>query len=160
VEVPTKSIRKLMALRPYARVYYIDMETDHPEVWRDDEALATWVRLLVVAEAMWPAVPEIPRSAKDASVRKLVRSGLVIPVAPFGFCIKGLNAERSARSIAGRIAGENRWRKEKGIAPLTSAEIANLVPRARDQAQPSNAKPSNPLRIAESDFPTIRESTQ
>jgi hypothetical protein len=140
-----------MALRPYARVYYIDMETDHPEVWRDDAALATWVRMLAVAEAMWPAVPEIPRSAKDPAVRKLIRAGLVIPVAPFGFCIKGLNTERSARSIAARIAAENRWRKEKGMAPLTQLEIANLMPNPAEIP----AKPSNPMRIVEKNFPKI-----
>lgn len=141
-----------LALRPYARVYYVDLERDHLDVWRDDLALATWLRLLAVAEAMWPAIPEIPRSADDESVKRLIRAGLVISVPPYRYQIKGLDAERNTRSIAARTAAENRWRKDHGMPPLDATAIGKFMP---NPAEPSNAKPNQPGRIMNVDFPKI-----
>jgi hypothetical protein len=141
-----------LALRPYARVYYVDLERDHLDVWRDDLALATWLRLLAVAEAMWPAIPEIPRSADDEAVKRLLRAGLLVSVPPYRYQIKGLDAERSTRSSAARIAAENRWRKEHGLPPLDALAVSKIMP---NPAEPSNAKPNQPGRIVEGNFPKL-----
>ncbi len=123
-----------MADRPFARVYYIDLERDYPSVWRDDAALATWTRLLATADAMWPAVPEVPRSARSALVSKLVTVGLVILVPPFGYRIKGLDAERTARSNAASNAARSRWGNADGSA--------SAMP---NQSSPDQSNPAHPI---------------
>lgn len=114
--------------RPYARVYYVDLERDYPQVWRDDALLATYVRLLCVAEAMWPGVPEVPRSARSANVKRLVEASLVKLVPPYGFRIKGMDAERSARRNAARIAAAARW---------------SDAPAMPNRAEPNQTKPTS-----------------
>ncbi len=94
--------------RKYVRVYY-DLEREYGPVFQDDTCLATWLRLLMIAEDRWPNVAEIPRSARTSSVRRLIEAGLVIAVPPYGFRILGLDAERTRRSNAGRNAAGIRW---------------------------------------------------
>lgn len=105
-----------MSDRPFARVYYIDLERDYPEIYRDNDVFSTYVRLLGIADAMWPAVPEVPRSARASFVKKLVEASLVRMVPPYGFSIKGMDAERNARSNAARIAARSRWSSAEGNA--------------------------------------------
>ena len=50
--------------RRYVRVYDDDLRRDYPKVWHDDRALATWLRLLSIADKMWPTIPELPRSVQ------------------------------------------------------------------------------------------------
>lgn len=97
-----------MADGPFSRVYYVDLEENFRQVWEDDAALAVYVRLLSVAEAMWPAIPEVPRSARNAIVKQLIEAGLIIPVPPYRYRVRGLDAARNARSTAARIAANVR----------------------------------------------------
>lgn len=120
-----------MADRPYARVYYSDLERDYPDVWHDPIALGTYVHLLAIAEAMWPAVPEVPRSARDAIVKRLFESGLLVSLPRFGYRIKGMDAERTARSTAARTAANARH----GNADSTAPTMPNLT-------EPNRAEPS------------------
>lgn len=95
--------------RPFARIYYADLERDYPDVYRDDRLFSTYTRLLCVAEAMWPARPEIPRSAHSAALRVLIERGLVVKVAPMSYRIKGMDSERETRQEAARKAAHARW---------------------------------------------------
>ena len=113
--------------RQYARVYYVDLERDYPEVYRDNDLLSTFVRLLSVAEAMWPARGEVPRSAKSTLVRELTAKTLVILIPPFSFTIKGLDAERTARSNAARNAAASRWAKPSAMPTEPNRTKPNLV---------------------------------
>ena len=117
--------------RPYARVYYVDLERDYPEVYRDNDLLSTWLRLLCVAEAMWPAVPEVPRSAKATLVRELVRLGLIALIVPYSYSVKGLDAERTARSNAARNAAASRW--------ASPSALPSAMPK---RTEPNLTKPS------------------
>ena len=136
--------------RPYARVYYVDLERDHPEVYRDNDLLSTWLRLLCVAEAMWPAVPEVPRSAKATLVRELVRLGLVILIAPYSFQVKGLDAERNARSNAARNAAASRW--------ASPSALPSAMPKRNE---PSLTKPSLvPVNIIDPQTQTKEEEAE
>jgi len=139
-----------METRPYARVYYVDLERDHPEVYRDNDLLSTWLRLLCVAEAMWPAVPEVPRSAKATLVRELVRLGLVILIAPYSFQVKGLDAERNARSNAARNAAASRWAMPSAMpkrtepnqtkpSPVLSQDILTIDPQTQTPEEEAEA---------------------
>jgi hypothetical protein len=136
--------------RPFARIYYVDLERDYPDVWRDDAALATYVRLLSIADAMWPAIPEVPRSAKAVVVKQLIDAvsrssaspgdgGLVIAVPPYSYRIRGLDAERTARSNAAGIASRIRWgtpaSTPDGNAPANPAGIPTHA-TSPDQSRP------------------------
>jgi hypothetical protein len=113
-----------MADRPFCRIYHADLALDYAKVWRDNDALATYVRLLSVADAMWPRPPEIPASAKPVHVQKLVAAGLVVPVPPDCYQIRGLDAERNARSNAARNAAAFRWRMPNPASPDQTSRSA------------------------------------
>jgi hypothetical protein len=115
--------------RKYLRVYYNDLSAEYPEAWLEDAQLALYVRLLAVAEAMWPRVPEVPRSAKPRSFRQLVQSGLVVLCPPHGFRIRGLDAERNARRNAARIGAGTRW----GIAEGNAIAMPNRTEPNREE---------------------------
>lgn len=110
-----------MSGRPFARIYYVDLQRDYPEVWRDNDAHATYSRLLALADATWPVVPEVPRSEKRPHVQKLIDASLVSMCTEFGYRIKGFDAERSARSSKASNAAGSRW----GIAPSNANGNAN-----------------------------------
>ena len=63
--------------RRFARLYYAEFKRDYPEVYADDRAFATWVRLLTLCEDAWPARPELPRSVRSPALRVLTDRGLV-----------------------------------------------------------------------------------
>src|SRR5687768_221125 len=96
--------------RKYVRVYY-DLIREFPEVYADDGALSAWLRLLMVADAMWPVVPELPRSVRPRSLRLLVDAGLVA-VQGHSYSIRGHDSERSRRQDAARNAAASRWHSE------------------------------------------------
>lgn len=127
-----------MSSRPFARVYYVDLERDYPEIWHDAATLGAYVQLLAVAEAMWPARPEVPRSIRPGAVRTLTDAGLLVALPRLRYCIKGMDAERTARSTAASIAARTRH----GNAERT----ADAVPtHATSRAEPSPAESPLPL---------------
>lgn len=97
--------------RRYARFYFPEFIRDYPAVYRDDAALATWLRLLVVAEQMWPMVAEIPRSVRPRPLSVLTDAGLVATDGT-SFAIKGHDAERTRRRDSGRIGASVRWEND------------------------------------------------
>ena len=94
--------------RRYARFYYPEFIHDYPTVYSDDAAFAAWMRLLVVAEQMWPLSMELPRSVRPRALRLLVDAGLVATDGTY-FALKGLDAERTRRRDAGRKGAAVRW---------------------------------------------------
>jgi hypothetical protein len=118
--------------RPFARFYYVDFLRDYPQIARDNDALATYLRLLAIADAMYPAVPEVPRSEKAVHVRKLVEATLVKLVPPYGFQIKGMEVDRGRRYERARTAASTRWGTATGNAvsnaPSTATGNAISVP--------------------------------
>jgi hypothetical protein len=94
---------------PYVRVYQTIV--DDPKfalVFDNDHHLATWLRLLMHADASWPHAVPIPASARKSSVQTLVEVG-IIDVAAGRYRIHGLDAERQRRSDRGRASAEQRW---------------------------------------------------
>jgi hypothetical protein len=102
--------------RPYARVYFDDLQRDYPDIYADDAALAAWLRLLVIAEKMWPSVPEVPRSIRPRALYSLVDAGLVERMPPHCYRIKGLDAERTRRQESARNAAGVRWQSDRNAA--------------------------------------------
>jgi len=95
---------------PYVRVYYSIVDDERFEnVYKDDRALATWLRLLISADASWPASAPIPRWCKTVSLQKLVSSGLV-ELATDHYRIHGLDRERDGKRQQAAAAGRSRAR--------------------------------------------------
>lgn len=118
----------------YVRVYY--RVTDDPKfetIYGDDHHLATWVRLLLVADGIWPVSPPIPRTARRASMTALVAAGLVDLMPQDCYRIHGLDAERDMRSHSGRNAAAKRWHSEG--TPTRDADPLLVRERGREQAK-------------------------
>lgn len=104
---------------PYSRVYWSVM--DDPKfatVYDDDAALATWLRLLISADAMWPSPAPLPRGVKSRPLGVLVTAGLVDLATGDRYRIHGLDSERTRRSDAGRNAAAVRWQSERIADPM------------------------------------------
>lgn len=94
----------------YARVYFsIWDDPRFSTIIENDGHLATWLRLLLRAEAAWPECVAIPRAISQPSLDALVEAGLV-ELHPFDtYRIHGLDAERERRSLQGKKAIAARW---------------------------------------------------
>lgn len=97
-----------MATGPYSRVYLsiVDDPMFEP-IYGDNDALATWLRLLLVADAMYPASAPLPRVSR--SIQLLIDTGLVQMRPGNRYAMRGLEAERERRSDAARNAAAVRW---------------------------------------------------
>jgi hypothetical protein len=103
--------------RFFARVYADDLEREFPEVWNDPHLYWTWSRLLVVAEKMWPTLPEVPRFLKPRHVKRLAELGIVIIVPPHWYKVRGLDAERERRAAAARNDADGNAAGNAGASP-------------------------------------------
>jgi hypothetical protein len=126
--------------RHYVRVYHDDLLRDYPEIYADDGALSTWLRLLVIADKMWPTPPELPRSVKPRPLRVLAEYRLVELVPPHGFRIRGHDAERSRRADAARNAAALRW-QDRGNADSNAEGHADVMPSTRPRRDEPNLSP-------------------
>lgn len=97
-----------MAQGPYSRIYWCFVE-EFPVVYHDDRALATFTRLLLLADGTYPAAAPMPRWVKPAPLRALVDAGLVILLPGDYYRIKGQAAERTRRQQRAKAAAEKRW---------------------------------------------------
>lgn len=87
---------------PYSRVYWRVAEDERfAGIYPNDNHLATWLRLLMLADAMYPTAAPVPATAKARSVTALTDCGL-IELLPGGlYRVHGLKSERERR---GRVA--------------------------------------------------------
>jgi hypothetical protein len=125
-----------MADRPYVRVYYEIVDDEKfANVYGDDKALATWLRLLLSADASYPASAPVPRWASSKTLKTLELSGL-IQVRGHHFTVSGLAAERERRKQAALSGGLARGKQ------LQSGRSAN-GDRPVSLSDPSLAEPSH-----------------
>lgn len=88
---------------PYSRVYWsINRDPKFVGIYSDDSALALWLRLLMNADALWPASAPLPRTARPRPLQKLVDALLVDLEADDFYRIHGLDDERGRRAAAAR----------------------------------------------------------
>jgi hypothetical protein len=91
---------------PYSRVYHsIVDDPKFANVFDNDRRLATWLRLLIVAEQAHPASAYIPAGTNRSAVLALVDAGLIDLGTGSRFRIHGLDAERTRRADAARVGG-------------------------------------------------------
>ena len=97
----------MTAARIHSRVYHEIVDDPlFEEVYGNDRALAAWLRMLIVADAMYPASAPMP--ARTPGVRLLIEKGLVEERAGNRYTIRGLAAERERRSQLARNAANAR----------------------------------------------------
>lgn len=118
--------------RRYLRVYFDDLERDHPDVWYDPTCLSTFVRLLALSEKAWPTMPEIPVSVRRADLAKLVAAGMIEYLPNHRFVLKGWVTERGHRA---KVARENVDKRHSGSTDVgtdagTDVPTVVLPPRA------------------------------
>lgn len=127
---------------PYSRVYWAIV--DDPKfalVYDDDRHLATWLRLLLIADQAWPASAHLPANARRVSVDALEECGLVIR-SGHRYRISGLDNERERRKVSATSRGPRgdqtgTTREPNGfgtqaLAEPSLAEPRKAEPNARD----------------------------
>jgi hypothetical protein len=141
---------------PYVRVYYsIKRDAKFEMVYLDDRLLATWLRLLLEADASWPAPASVPRHARPAALRTLCEAGLVEMAGLDLYYIHGLQNEREGRSAIGKLGAESRWSKEYGSNAEAIPKQYRTDAVASGEAmhsEPSHSEPNRtePLQAPES----------
>lgn len=129
----------MKAERHFIRIYDDDLKRDYPDVWADDRALAAFNRLLSVADKMWPAFAEIPRSVKPTPLAALIRCGLIERRDDGTYSVRGLNTERTRRAAQATAAAHARWGADSNAPSITGAEH-DRMPRRTDKT-PDQSKP-------------------
>lgn len=138
---------------PYVRVYYRIIDDPKFEgVYDHDATLATWLRLLLAADAMYPAPATLPRSVKPAALQRLVKAELVDLLPGDRYRLHGLKGERDRRQEQARKAARKRWDD--------AGETADAMPEQSDSTAGAsgNGMHSDPLQ-AEPSQSTPRLST-
>ena len=97
----------------YSRVYWSVRDDDRfLGVYCNDAHLATWLRLLIAADAVWPHPADLPASARKASVSALKAAGLIEELPGGMYRVHGLDAERQRRADAARRSASFRWDRD------------------------------------------------
>lgn len=129
---------------PYVRVYYrIIDDPKFDGVYDNDAALAAWLRLLLAADAMYPAPATIPRGVKPSALDRLVKAELVDLLPGDRYRLHGLKSERERRQDQARRAARKRWDDAGGNAdamPEQSGSNATASAPAM-HSDPSQAEP-------------------
>lgn len=119
-----------MSDNPYVRVYQsVADDAKFVGIFDDDHHFSTWVRLLMAADALWPASCPVPAHARKASIKALCEAGL-IDVTGSRFRVRGLDAERNRRSEKARASAEQRWsnRSTDAMQPHSVSNAARPAP--------------------------------
>lgn len=102
----------------YSRVYW--SVVDDPKfasIYDNDHHLATWLRLLLVADQSHPASANVPSGTRRPSVVALAEAGLIDLGTGSRFRVHGLDAERERRRIAATSRGAPVDRPPTGRGP-------------------------------------------
>lgn len=126
----------------YVRVYQSIVDDDKfVTVFDDDHHLATWLRLLMVADAMWPASAVLPQGTRKASVSALEQAGL-IDVTGSRYRIRGLDSEREQRAERGRKGGEASRDARTNVERSLDDRATTVPPTLDDRATSPSPSPS------------------
>lgn len=106
----------------YVRVYQSVVDDEKfVGIYDDDHHFATWVRLLMAADALWPASCPVPSGTRRASLKALQDAG-IIDVYGTRFRVRGLDGERERRQTKARASAEHRWSDRNATALRTQSD--------------------------------------
>lgn len=132
---------------PYSRIYWSVMDDEKfVDVYRDDAAFALWVRLLMTADALWPAAAPLPRVAKTKALGMLVNAGIVDIVLGDRYRIHGLDAERNRRADVARN-GPKRDPDGRQTGPGREANGSQAKPSQAKNEPSQDETPRDPADI-------------
>ena len=134
--------------RRFARFYFDVFIRDYPDIYTDDAAFATWMRLLVLAERSWPAMPELPRSVRSVPLRKLTTRELVAVGPDHVYALKGFHVERSRRHASASAAARASW---------SAGARASASANGHAGAMPSTSTRTNTTAKRDSEGTVVRE---
>ena len=137
---------------PYSRVYHtVINDVRFADVIGDDAAMGTWIKLLVAADAAWPASAFLPRWVRPKPLSVLTRAGIV-EVSGDLYRIHGLDPERETRAVRASHAAAVRW-GSRGHRPEDADGNAGSSARRNPRRNPSrnagSTADSNAFRNAE-----------
>jgi hypothetical protein len=126
----------------YVRVYYRILDDPKFEhVYPNDARLATWVRLLMVADNAWPHPAQVPRNVDPDALAFLVAVGLIDSLPNDLYRVHGMDAERMKRreqGLAGGIAraaaatrSGGRFTSERWSAIADERTVTSVSPASR-----------------------------
>jgi hypothetical protein len=128
-----------MAEGRFVLVFHEDMMANHAPIWDDDKALATWIRLLALADKIWPSPAELPRGASKSAVDRLIGAGLIEADGPHRFRIPSLDKKRDAA----RNAASNAARIRHGNAESNAESLPTRLRPDVDTDQTRNSAPAS-----------------
>jgi hypothetical protein len=136
---------------PYVRVYYrvID-DPKFRDVFDDNDRLATWLRLLLIADGTYPAPAPIPAGVKRSALEHLVRVGIIDLEHGGRYRVHGMEPERSRRSAQAEAAARKRWDAPKDAAAMRSHPVSNAEASSDSMhSAPIQSVPlhSEPIRV-------------
>lgn len=142
----------------YSRVYHtvVDEDPKFDGVYDDDRMLAAWLRLLLAADAMYPAPPPLPRWLADDVMDRLVEKRIIELIRGGNYRLTGLRPEREGRqtgnSIGGkaRVAGAVRDEHGRFVAGETLDNAGHAGSVAGTDAGASDAGPADAPAIQRS----------
>lgn len=131
-----------MTERAYCRVYYsVKDDPKFEGIWGNNHHLATWLRLLMAADAIWPASADLPAAERRSSVKALAAAGLVDLLPRGMYRVHGLDAERGARRDAARASVAQRTPYGRSTNVPTNVPT-NVTAPGYSHSEPSQAEPS------------------
>jgi hypothetical protein len=142
---------------PYVRVYYrVVDDPKFADVFDHDGRLATWLRLLLLADATYPAPAPIPFGISRAAFGHLVSVQLVDLEPGNRFRIHGMDAERGARSRKAADAAAKRW---QSVSNADASEPASQpdMHSAPLRSEPIHSEPNRSPAPADdgSEYPVL-----
>lgn len=128
----------MSAQDPYSCLYWrvkADERFDH--VFGCDPCWAAYTRLLMDAEASYPAPASIPSHLRPHAKAHLLDAG-IIELRPHDcFIVHGLQKEREKRSEAGRESAIKGWEKRRNGPPMAPHRPAKATPMLATQRNAS-----------------------
>lgn len=132
-----------MSERPYVKVYREIIDDPRFEtIYPSNRNLATWLRMLLSADAMYPApAPLAGHGRHEVEALCAPECGLIELAGPRSFRLHGLKTERMMQSDAGRAGAAARW---GGMAPA-SDPTWGAMPTNPTEPNPTETNPAEAL---------------
>jgi hypothetical protein len=119
----------------YVRVYHTIVDDERfAEVFHSPVRLGTWLQLLLLADAMYPASAPMPSYANRAAVKVLVDCGLIELADHRQYRVHGLASERAKRSQTGRTGAAMRWHSDGNAESMHTRAEPNRTEPGQSQS--------------------------
>lgn len=139
--------------RKYVRVYTTIIDDERfRDVYPNDAAIGTWLKLLLTADAVWPASCDLPRWVRPSNLNLLVDAGVVELLPAHRYRIHGLDNERSRRAASAAVGGLASGRSRSVEQPLNErSPSGGTKSNLAKQSKPEQTKDEQTTARADDD---------